>query len=155
MNSPSAQELLNSIDQTIIEIDSISGSSILADSYFAKFLVVHISGVYEEAIENIMIDFTERNTSRTEISTYVENILDKNFRNPNFSNLLGLVGMFGGEIWKNELRALASGGVALDSIVNNKNLLAHGQLATFTLADVKQYYRDSRPVIEKIDSLVS
>lgn len=153
MNSQSALELLDSIDQTISEIDGISGFSTSFDSYFAKFLVVYISGIFEEAVENIVIDFTERNTSRVEIITYIENNMKNHFRNPSFPNLMKLVGLFGGEKWKNELRESAFGGVALDSIVNNKNALAHGQLSTFTLADVKQYYRDSRPVIEKIDSL--
>ena len=155
MNSQSALALLNSIDKTIKEIDSISGSSTLADSYFAKFLVVYICGIYEEAVESILIDFTKRNTSREEIVRYTEETLDRYFRNPDFYKLVNLVGMFGGKEWKNELKKLKSGGIALDSIVFNKNSLAHGQLVTTTLADVKQFYMNSRPVIERIDFLVS
>lgn len=156
MNSQTALDLLNSIDKTIIEIDSISGPSLLVDAYLAKFLVVYICGVYEEAIENILIDFTNRNTSRAEIVEYTTSTLDKLFRNPDFAKLTELAGMFGGEQWKFDLKKLSSpGGVALTSIVSNKNSLAHGQLVTLTLTDVKQYYIDSRPVIEKIDFLTS
>ena len=71
MNSTSAHHLLESIDQTIADIDSRSGVDINIDSYFAKFLVVFISGIYEEAIENILIDFTKKYSSQTEIVNYV------------------------------------------------------------------------------------
>jgi hypothetical protein len=49
----------------------------------------------------------------------------------------------------------STAGIALDSIVTNKNGIAHGQSVTLTLSDIKQYYADSRLFIEKIDFLLS
>lgn len=155
MNSTSAQRLLDGIDQTIKDIDSIVGSNYLVDSYLAKFLVVHISGIYEQAIENIFIDFADQNTSRTELVTYVENCLDRYFRNPNFRKIIELIEAFGNTVWKDEIKNLSSEGLALNSIVNNKNSLAHGQATTITLLDVKQFYTKSRLIIETIDSFIS
>ena len=43
---------------------------------------------------------------------------------------------------------------ALDSIVNNKNDLAHGSQINLTLREVIDYYNLSRPIIEKIDDIV-
>lgn len=152
MNSLSAQELLDSIDQTIIDIDSITGSNSTVDSYLAKFLVVYISGIYEEVFETILIDFTRKNTSRTEISAYVANNLNRYFQNPRFDKVCKTMGEFD-EKWGCELRKLINEGRALDSIVNNKNSLAHGSPITITLTDVKKFYADSRIVFEKVDSL--
>ncbi len=157
MNSPSAQNLLDSIDTTILELDklSLSNSNYILDNYLSKFLVVYICGIYEEAIENIIIEFTNKNTTRFEISNYISNSIGKNFRNPDFDKILKLIKSFKNSSWENSIKALKpSAGLAIDSIVANKNGLAHGQGITTTLNDVKDYYINSRPLIEKIDALL-
>lgn len=154
MNSKSAQILLNSINQTISDIDSISGSNLLTDSYLAKFLVVYVCGIYEETIENILIDFIPKNTNRSEIISYIENNVKKSFRNPNSGTIIELIGKFNNPVWVTELQKMKSEMRALDSIVTNKNGIAHGQTITITLNEVKQYYADSLPLIHKIDSLL-
>lgn len=154
MNSTTAFSLLNSIDQTIVDIDSLAGSNPLADSYYAKFLVVYICGIYEETVETILVEFIARNTSRVEIATYFGKNLARYFRNPDFTKLEKLVETFGNTLWLREIKNISiSSERALNSIVGNKNALAHGQLATITLSEVKQYYHDSRQIIEKIDEL--
>lgn len=155
MNSQSALNLLNSIDQTVAEIDTISGLDPLIDGHLAKYLVVYISGIYEEAVETILMDFIMRNTSRSEVAAFVEKSLDQFFRNPDYSNLIALIAKFGNKTWIDELKKHQHEGFALSSIVNNKNALAHGQSMTITLLDVKQFYASSRPMIEMVDSLVS
>jgi len=155
MNSQSAQRLFDSIDQTIGDVDGISGSSILVDSFLAKFLVVYICGIYEEIIENILIDFTKRNTSRDEVVKYITKSVDVSFRNPDFNKIISLIKNLDNPIWTAELGNMrSSAGIALDNIVTNRNGIAHGQSITITLGDIKQYYKSSRPFIEKIDSLL-
>ena len=155
MNSKSAQELLDSIDKTISDIDTISGSNPLKDSYLAKFLVVYICGIYEEVIENILIDFTSKNTARSEIISYVEESVDISFRNPDFDKIISLISRLKNSLWITELNKMkSSAGTALDSIVTNKNGIAHGQSITITLSEIKQYYLNSRPFVEKIDFLL-
>jgi len=154
MNSQAALQLINSIDQTIADIDSVAGSSTLADSYFAKFLVVYISGIYEEIVESILIDFASRNTSRSEVVEFVRKSMERSFRNPDADKVIALIKMFGNTSWTTTLNGMNAECTALDSIVNNKNALAHGQMVTITLTEVKDYYRLSRPLIEKIDQLL-
>ena len=154
MNSSSAQLLLDSIEKTITEIDGISGSDAIVDSYLAKFLVVYISGIYEEIIENIILDYAKKNAGQNEIVNYIRTSVDKSFRNPDFSNIIGLVKKFGNSYWEDELKKMTSAQVALDSIIANKNGLAHGQGTTTTLSDVKGFYNASNPFIKKIDELL-
>lgn len=155
MNSQAALQLLNSIDQTISDINSVAGSSVLADSYFAKFLVVYISGIYEEIVESILIDFASRYSSKQEVVEYVRSSVDRSFRNPNSANLIALIKGFGNQNWTMILNSMTVGCTALNSIVANKNALAHGQAITTTLSEVKDYYKFSRPLIEKIDQLLT
>jgi len=54
MKSIAVKALLQKIDQAIQDIKSFPNSSVLEESYFAKFLVVFICGIYEEAIETII-----------------------------------------------------------------------------------------------------
>ncbi|MDP3778634.1 MAG: HEPN domain-containing protein [bacterium] len=154
MNSQSALLLLNAIDQTIHEIDGISGSNDLVDAYLAKFLVVYICGMYEEVIETAFTDFFVRNTSRQEVVTYARDSVAKSFMNPKFDKLMKLIGSFGNATWTSALKSMSSERIALDSIVENKNNIAHGHGAIITLLDIKQYYINSRPLIEKFDELL-
>jgi len=155
MNSSSAQSLLDSIDQTITDIDGIAGSQVTVDAYLAKFLVVYICGIYEEAIENILTDFVARNTGRPEIVAYVRNSIEKSFRNPKADKLIELAKSLGQPTWQATLNAMTAEKIALDSIVNNKNDIAHGHGCTITLREVKDYYNLSRPLIEQFDFLLS
>lgn len=154
MNSQSAFQLLNSIDQTVKDIDSIAGSNILVDSYLAKFLVVFICGIYEETIETILVDFVSRNAPKAEIIEYVRKTVDKSFRNPDSSKLIELAGTLGNSTWVSTLKAMSAERIALDSIATNKNGIAHGRGSTATLSDVKGFYQQSRPLIEKFDELL-
>lgn len=155
MNSQSALQLFDSIDQTIGDIDSISGSNVLIDSYLARFLVVYICGIYEEIIETIFIDFVSKNTSRAEVVEYARETIDRSFRNPNSDKLIGLANALGNSTWASTLTAMSTEKIALNNIVTNKNNIAHGRLSTITLSDVKEFYRQSRPLIEKFDSLLN
>lgn len=155
MNSQSALQLLNSIDATLSDIDKVSGVDILVDSYLAKFLVVYICGIYEEAIETIFVDFVNRNTARQEIIAYARKNIDKSFRNPDSGKLIELAGMLGNSTWCSTLKSMSPERIALDSIVNNKNDIAHGRGSTITLTDVRQYYKESRPLVEKFDELLA
>jgi hypothetical protein len=155
MNSQSASQLLSTIDQTKIDIAKVSGADATVDAYLAKFLVVYICGIYEEAIEQIIIDFSKKNSTRQEIIEFMAGSLDRYFRNPDFAKVCDLIGLFGNKSWKENLKLLVSEGRALDSIVSNKNALAHGQTVTITLTQVLDYYDESRKVVERIDSLMT
>lgn len=156
MNSQSAIDRLGSIDRTIEEIESISGLTSLAKSYFAKFLVVYICGMYEELIETAVNEFAQRHTSRPEISYYIADSLYLSFRNPTYDKLIALTKKFNNEDWTTsfkEAKTLTEK-TALESLVANKNSVAHGGNSSITLGEVKTYYEQSRPLIERFDQLI-
>ena len=161
MKSLSAQILLNQIDITISNIELIASHNIInysnthpvESSLFAGYLVVYICGIYEEVIETIVKEKFAR-VKRKYISRYVELVLGRSFRNPKtgvITELLNTINKNWGEKIDNLPERNKS---ALNSIVGNKNGLAHGRSINVTLREVIQFYNDSKVVIEKIDDIV-
>jgi hypothetical protein len=63
--------------------------------------------------------------------------------------------MLGNSTWYSTLKSMSPERIALDSIVNNKNDIAHGRGSTITLTDVRQYCKESHPLVEKFDELLA
>lgn len=153
MNSSKAQMLLSQIDSTFADIQKVSGQNYTVDSFLAQFLVVYLCGMYEETIETILVEFVSRHTSQPEIVAYARDTIDQNFRNPDSKKIIELMSKLGNNVWVNQIKQMHNERVALDSIVANKNNIAHGRGSVITLADVAHYYSASRPLIEMIDTL--
>ena len=155
MKYSGAQQLLDQVDTAIKNINGFANTTPLEQSYLAKFLVVFISGIYEEVIEGIINKMIEiRSSNNPEISRFMGNYLRHRFQNPNMKNICQLLKQFNNE-WTRIITALPQNArVALDNIVDNKNGIAHGQTVVLTLNDVQVYYNNSRIVIEKIDELL-
>lgn len=153
MRSKGAKKLIDDVEFAISEINNFSLDSDLEKSYLAKFLVVYICGIYEEAIESIINQMAE-NIGNQEIVNFLENSLSHGFRNPDVANICSLLKKFSAK-WSEEVKKLPEEYLsALNNIVSHKNSMAHGLASNITLSEVNEYYRDSKKVIEKIDSLV-
>ena len=148
-----AKKLLENIDRCIKEINGFKSTSGPEKSYFAKFLVVYICGIYEEAIECILKDrMTSLGSKR--LSKFFEKYVHRAFRNPDIEKVTGLLGMFDKD-WKREINKLPYVvKVSFNNISTNKNALAHGTSCSITLDEVIKYYNNSKTVIQKIDNIV-
>lgn len=153
MKSANAQSLLQQIDVAISDINGFTAISPLEKSYLAKFLIVFICGIYEETIETIINEMSQQN-STPEISSFVSQTMNATFRNPDIDNVCKCLSRFN-RTWKTQIKNLPQQDKgALNSIVNNKNALAHGQPVTVSLSDVIQFYNDSKNIILYIDNLL-
>lgn len=153
MNSTAAEELLDSIDISIKNITNFSNISDLEKAYLAKYLVVFISGVYEEAIETIINEKVEELKSKR-ISKYIASTMHYNFQNPNIDKIVSLLNAFDDE-WGGQIKQMPDiNKAALGSIVTHKNDIAHGNSFDVTLKTVIKWYEDSIKIIEKIDEIV-
>ena len=154
MKSSSAKQLLNEVEIAIYDIKQIKGKTPKSESYFARFLVVYIAGVYEEIIEIIINEWATKFSSTT-ISDFFEKYLDRMFRNPNIDNVKKILGNIN-PTWAARLESILTQEEkdALNSIVTNKNYLSHGQTCLVTLMEVEQYYFKSKPVLQKIDNII-
>jgi len=153
MKSSIAENLFLQIETTIINVDGFSIATPLEKSYLAKYLVVFICGIYEEIIENIIKEMVGKMGNQY-LDNFFDNYLETFFRNPCIKNISKLLKNFNKD-WSCTLNGLPQvNRLALDSIITDKNSLAHGGASTITIGDVKQYYLDSKLVIETIDEML-
>ncbi len=155
MKSNNSKQLLEEIDKTLHNIKSIQGLPSFAQTYLAKFLIVYICGIYEEIVEGTIVEMAEKSNS-SELKNFVKITMNNWFRNPNTNKIAEVIKKFGNVSWINGFKAISqSSKSALDSIVENKNSLAHGQPSfTLTISDVENYYHNSKCILEKIDDLL-
>ena len=122
MNSTAAEELLDSIDVSIKNITNFSNISDLEKAYLAKYLVVFISGVYEEAIETIMNEKVEELKSKR-INKYIASTIHYNFQNPDINKIVKLLNAFDDE-WGRRIKQMPDvNKAALGNIVTRKMIL--------------------------------
>ena len=153
MKSNRTERLLEDIDNTIKSIQEPFERSPREDSFLAQFLVVFICGTFEEAIENILTEKIAQENSR-EINSFTSKYLDNHFRNPSIQKITDLLRLFSND-WADEIERLpAVIKDALNSIVTNKNHVAHGKSTYVTLNDVIEWYGISITVIERIDDML-
>ncbi len=102
-----------------------------------------------------MIELTNQENINREIKEFVFKQIKKSFQNPSYKNLKSFIEKFN-DTWAKELRKRIEDKniSALDSIVYNKNLIAHGESSTITFSIIRQHYEDSKIIIEQLDSII-
>lgn len=154
MKCSNASSLLAQVNSTIVDIDSLvsQGADSRSQGYFAKYLTVYLSGAYEQCIEDIVSE-AAKNTGNNEIAGLVSSKMDQTFRNPDTGKIKELITQCNPQ-WKKQFNRIKPRYTsALDSIVSNKNLIAHGSPCAISLRDIKLYHIDAEKVIHFIDQL--
>jgi hypothetical protein len=124
-------------------------------SHIAKYLTVIISGIYEDLIKRGIDSYLIDANTEVEIRNYVGSSVSIGFRNPDSHNLKALLKKFSQD-WSDRIKVVDSTSLdAIDSIVNNKNLIAHGANCEITYDSIKEYYINSKSVLIEIDRLLT
>lgn len=153
MNSRKVDILLAEIEKSINEIYGFRHASYKEKSYLAKYLTVIISGIYEESIRTIITEWVSKRGS-PEIGKFVNSAMEYWSMNPNIEKIVKILNKFDNQ-WGREIIQLPQKNKdAINSIVGQKNNIAHGRPSSITLVDIKDYFDNSRCVIEKIDEIV-
>ena len=115
-------------------------------AHWARYLCIQVSGFLEVSIKTIYREYA-KNTSAPNIQNYVTKQLS-NFQNPTSGKISDLVGSFNPE-WKRELNDIIEGEIkaSIDSIVNIRNKVAHGEDSGIRLSTIKNYYENAVKLI--------
>ena len=137
------------LDNLFSQISAFSGDAEL-QSQWARYLCVLVSGFLEISICAVYNHFTRQSAS-PHVANFVKCQLDS-FQNPKMGKIIELTRAFNSE-WANELEKQTAGRLkdAVDSIVANRHLIAHGRDVGITYARIKSYYEDTIKVIEIIE----
>lgn len=133
----------------VFEKISILTSDPEMGSHWARYLCVLVSGFLEASVRSVLHEYVKKRSS-DEVVRYVEGRL-RGFQNPNMQRILDLSGGFN-PVWKEKLESATKGEMklAVDSIVANKNKIAHGESVEITYSRVKSYYGN---IVAQVDLL--
>jgi len=140
---------LNYIFEKVGKYDSEDGE---IDSYLAKYLCILSSGFLEESIRTIYGNYAEGKSNRN-VTEYVKKRL-RSFQNADYESILQTTYSFSNE-WGNNLEKFVTEEMktSINSIVNNKNLLAHGSNSGITYDSLKNYFENSLKVLDFLETL--
>ena len=124
------------------------------ESFLASYLVVLISGAYEDCVEYLLAERAAK-ANDPELRNYVEVTLNRSFRNPKFERIMEILSCFSSR-YAEELEKRIDGSTreAMNSIVNNRLSLSHGKAATVTLGDVQGYHERAKPIFDALEEIL-
>ena len=141
------------IESLIESTSEATQRNIELQGHWAKYLCVLVYGLLENSIKEIYGDFA-RNSSSPQIARYVTDRLNS-IRSANAQRFIQTASVLSEE-WGRSLTEYldADGGQrrnAIDSIANRRNRIAHGQNATISVAQVRNYLEKGVEVIDFIE----
>ena len=151
MNTLEAIRYKQRLDNLFGQISVFSGNPEL-QSQWARYLCVLASGFLETSICAIYNKFTRQSAS-PQVANFVKCELD-GFQNPKMGKILELTRAFNPQ-WADKLETATEGELkdAVNSIVANKNLIAHGRDVGITYTRIKNYYEEAIKVVDLIEKM--
>ncbi len=139
--------------QCLIESTFLStAEDIELQGHWGKYLCVLAAGFLENAIRAIYIDLASR-SSAPHVASYARKMLEK-IQNPKAEKFVETARAFN-KSWGEDLNvffeenAVIKG--AIDSIMTNRHLIAHGKNTSVSLAMVKEYLKNSVKALDFIE----
>ena len=119
-------------------------------SHWSRYLCVLVAGFVEISIQAIFCDYARR-CSSPHVSNYVNSKLKK-FTNPNMEDIIQLAGTFDSK-WREKLEQGSQGELkdAVDSVMANRNKIAHGENVGITYTRIKGYYNSILKLISLLE----
>ena len=157
MNCQYVKDRIREIAKNIGKIRTIqtSISDPQLNSMLNSYLVVFISGVYEDCIERLFNEKASKSQD-PQVRNFVGQIVKNQFRNPNYENIKNFLGNFS-QSYEQNLNSLVpqASKTAITSIVNNKNQVAHlGLRSNATLLDLKNWHQKSIVIFQELDRIL-
>ena len=139
------------LDATFERVKDVGPDTEL-QSDFAKYLCVLVSGYIEQAVVQIVLEHARGKDAPT-LERFVER-KTKRFANAKVSRIQELLEHFDAD-WRKELEELLVDEQkdAVNSIVNQRNKIAHGDSAEVTYLRISKYYEQAQGVIDQVAKL--
>jgi hypothetical protein len=139
------------LDATFKRIGGVV-SDLELQSDFARYLCILVSGYLEKSVYELVVEHA-RKTGAPSLQRFVDQ-RTKNFTNAKSQKLYNLLGDFDPE-WRSLLETHLAGELkdAVDSVVDLRNNIAHGQSVGLTYARVSDYYSRVQRVIDYVADL--
>ncbi|WP_286760608.1 HEPN domain-containing protein [Salegentibacter sp. UBA1130] len=142
---------ISSLDALFDTAENLTDEEI--QGHFAKYLCVKTSGLFESFIKSQIGDFAD-STSAQPIAKHVK-AKNKNFTNIDYRKLDGFLNSFSPDWWqKFEGKLTPDLKSSLNSVISNRNNIAHGNPDSITFGNMKTHYSNMKKIIELLDSII-
>lgn len=140
------------VDATFERAKGINASDLELRADMAKYLCVMVSGFLERAVSEMLLEHARKNGSPT-LQKFVEDST-RSFTNANCEKLKKILGSFEA-MWRSSIELLLVDEVkdAIDSLVANRHVIAHGGSLGITYSRVLEYYKHVQAVVDKVTDL--
>jgi hypothetical protein len=142
------------LESLIKRSEESTAQNIELQSEWARYICVLAAGLLENALKEVYIEFAKNN-----ISTPIANFIGSNLswiRNPKTQRFMDTAAAFS-DAWRTELAVYVDEngrGDAIDSIMVNRHLIAHGQYqdSRVSLVQVKEYLVKAIEVVNFVET---
>lgn len=151
MNNQIISSQLDKLNNLFTRTNAFTSGDLELQSHWAKYLCILSAGFIENFLKEVFSAYAH-GKSNPEILNFVQSVLKK-IQNPKTKKLVEVANSFSSDWAKNiELFAADNGRKdAVDSIMSNRHLIAHGQTSTITLIRLKDYFKKALELMEKIE----
>ena len=123
-------------------------------SHWAKYLCILVCGFLENSVEACLVEYSKQHGDEN-----LHNFISKqirSFQNPKMGKILELFGSFN-KTWEDDLKKQLDGQIsdAVNSIVSNRNLIAHGDSSQLSMSALKNYYSDAVKGVKIMEEIVT
>ncbi len=121
-------------------------------SHWSRYLCILVSGFLENSVELCLSEYSKKR-SDSATANFVSAKL-RGFQNPKMSAITDLLGAFKPE-WRLELEEATQGQLSdsINSIVGNRNRIAHGESVSLSMSSLKAYYNDATTVVAVLEKI--
>lgn len=122
-------------------------------AHWAKYLCVLVAGFLENALREIFKDFVTR-TSPAPVARFATRVLEK-IQNPKSNRFVETAASFK-DSWGVEMQTFIEQNNrkdAIDSVMVNRHLIAHGRTSGVTVSQVKTWLDKATEVVEHMEKL--
>jgi len=140
------------LDWLIGEASNFQGDQLELQAHWARYLCVLAAGFLENALSEVYSRYAKA-SANSQVSNYVEAVLGK-IQNPKSGKFLDTARAFD-RSWEESLVVfLDTDGrkEAIDAIMANRHLIAHGKDSGISLVRVEEYLKKSIEVVEFIEN---
>jgi len=133
------------------KVNTACGADLELQAHWARYICILSAGFLENSISEIYGEYVKQSSS-PHVANYCKHTLSK-VKNPNVERFLQVAGGFK-NVWRSDLEAylqIDGRGDAINSIMSNRHLIAHGNSSGITLTRIKEYLGKSVQVLEYIE----
>ncbi len=138
--------------QQINDLLSVPITDPAVQGHWGRYTCIVAAGFVENALQAVYKDYVDK-SANPDVAGYTSRHIER-ITNPNADRFIVTARSFNRD-WGRELRnfiRLQNRNVALDTIMENRNKIAHGAPSTISVDNVKQYLPKCVEVIDFIES---